>query len=103
MSTVIFTLFFDSLEFYLIDSTNFLNINSLWKIDIQWNSRNIILVKYATLNCDECPQDQATASSSVYCHISFSPYNKKFVFVKSTSKQKIPKKEMGCLRQNQAC
>ena len=55
------------------------------------------------LNCDECPQDQATASSSVYCHISFSPYNKKFVFVKSTSKQKIPKKEMGCLRQNQAC
>ena len=35
MSTVIFTLFFDSLEFYLIDPTNFLNINSLWKIDIQ--------------------------------------------------------------------
>ena len=35
--------------------------------------------------------------------LSFSPWNKKFVFVKSTSKQKIPNKKMGCLRQNQAC
>ena len=38
--------------------------------------RNIILVKYVTLNYAECLQDQATASSSVYRHISFSPCNK---------------------------
>ena len=69
-------------------------VYSIW--NIQWSSRNIILVKYATLNCAECLQDQATASSSVYCHISFSPCNKnleKFIFVKSTSIQKNQRKK----------
>ena len=55
------------------------------------------------MNCAMCLKDQVTASSSVYHHISFSPCNKnleKIMFVKSTSKQKIPKKEVRGLRQN---